>query len=57
MDSWFICKKMIRLIYDLGKKIHIVDMTKMGKARYMFEDKNLTSKELVDVLKRRKKVS
>ena len=54
VDSWFFCE---RLLIGISKlKMHVLGMVKMGNAKYTFEGKNYTAKELAYILKKRKKV-
>jgi predicted nucleic acid-binding Zn finger protein len=53
-DSWFTCFDLIRFIVTRRIGCHFIGMIKMGKTRYGAFDKNLTAKELVDLLRRKK---
>lgn len=54
MDSWFFCEAILTLALSL--KISIVGMAKMAKAKYRFQEKDYTAKELAQLMKQRKKV-
>ena len=56
MDSWFFCFDFMQRIRNLFPETNLLAMAKMGKTRYAFEEKNLTLRELADLLKKRKKV-
>ena len=56
MDSWFFCDKFLKLLPTLKMKLDIVGMVKMAKAKYNYKDKEYSAKELVQLLKRGKKV-
>lgn len=56
MDSWFFCESMVKSVLSLKGNIHVVGMVKMAKAKYTFQGKEYTAKELAQLLKRRKKV-
>lgn len=55
-DSWFTCFELIQFIVTRRICCHFIGMIKMGKTRYDVFDKNLTAKEIVDLLRRKKKV-
>jgi len=54
MDSWFFCDVILTLALSL--KISIVGMAKLAKAKYRFQEKDYTAKELAQLMKQRKKV-
>jgi len=56
MDSWFVCDKMIKFVGKVNEKVNLIGMLKNGKAKYVFENKEFTAKQIADVLKKRKKV-
>jgi len=56
MDSWFVCEKVIKFVKGLQQDIHLIGMLKNGTAKYEFEGKILTAKQIADILKRHKKV-
>lgn len=53
-DSWFTCLELVRFIVTRRIGCHFIGMIKMGKTRYGAFGKNLTSKEIVDLLRRKK---
>ncbi len=53
-DSWFFCEAILTSVLSL--KSHIIAMAKMGKAKYHFQGRDYSAKELSQVLKQRKKV-
>lgn len=54
-DSWFTCFELIQFIVTRRFGCHFIGMIKMGKTRYEAFGKSLTSKEIVDLLRRKKK--
>lgn len=54
-DSWFTCFELVKFIVTRRIGCHFIGMIKMGKTRYSAFGKNLTSKEIVDLLRRKKK--
>jgi hypothetical protein len=54
VDSWFTCFELVKFIVSRRIKCHFIGMIKMGKTRYNAFGKNLTSKEIVDLLRRKK---
>ncbi len=54
VDSWFTCFEIVKFIVSRRIKCHFIGMIKMGKARYNAFDKTLTSKEIVDLLRRKR---
>jgi hypothetical protein len=55
VDSWFVSECLIRFVLKRRFVCHLLGMTKMGKTRYELGDKKLTAKEIIEVLKRKKK--
>jgi len=53
-DSWFTCLELVNFIVTRRIGCHFIGMIKMGKTRYGAFDKNLTAKEIVDLLRRKK---
>jgi hypothetical protein len=53
-DSWFTCFELIKFIVTRHIGCHFIGMIKMGKTRYNAFGKNLTAKEIVDLLRRKK---
>ncbi len=56
VDSWFTCFKLIKFISTRRISCHFLGMIKMGKTRYDVFSKELTAKEIVESLKRTKKI-
>ncbi len=54
VDSWFTCFELVKFIVSRRIKCHFIGMIKMGKTRYNAFGKSLTSKEIVDSLRRKK---
>ncbi len=54
-DSWFTCFEMINFIVTRRIGCHFLGMIKMGTTRYGAFEKKLTAKEIVDLLRRKKK--
>jgi hypothetical protein len=54
VDSWFTCFELVKFIVSRRIKCHLIGMIKMGKTRYNAFGKSLTSKEIVDFLRRKK---
>ena len=55
VDSWFTCHELVKFVVTRRIGCHFLGMIKMGKTRYKVFDKNLTSKEIVECLRRTKK--
>ena len=53
VDSWFTCFELVKFIVSRRIKCHFIGMIKMGKTRYNAFGKSLTSKEIVDLLRRK----
>lgn len=56
VDSWFTCFELVRFI--VGRRIgcYLLGMAKLGKTRYHAFEKDLTAKEIIETLRRKKKV-
>lgn len=54
VDSWFTCFELVKFIVSRRIKCHFIGLIKMGKTRYDAFDKSLTSKEIVDLLRRKR---
>jgi hypothetical protein len=50
MDSWFTCDKLIK--FAIKHKVHLIGMCKMGKTKYLFADKELSAKAIIEKLRR-----
>jgi hypothetical protein len=55
VDSWFTCLELVQFIQKRRIGCRLLGMIKMGKTKYDYNGKSLTSKEIVDVLRRKKK--
>lgn len=56
VDSWFTCFELVKFIKTRRIKCHLIGMIKMGKTKYLYKEKDLSAKQLLDALKRSKKV-
>jgi len=56
VDSWFTCFELVKFITTRRIKCHLIGMIKMGRTRYEAFGKDLTAKEIVDLLRRKKMV-
>ncbi len=56
VDSWFTCFELVHFIKTRRISCHLLGMAKMGKTKYLFNNKLLTAKEIVDFLRRTKKL-
>lgn len=56
VDSWFTCFALVKFITTRRIGCHFLGMIKMGKTRYNVLDKELTAREIIDMLRRRKMV-
>ena len=56
VDSWFTCFELIDFIKTRRIKCHLLGMIKMGKTHYLYKEKTLSSKQLLDTLRRSKKI-
>ena len=56
VDSWFTCYELVKFITTRKIPCHFLGMAKMGKTRYGYTSKNLTAKELIETLKKAKKL-
>lgn len=54
VDNWFTCFELVKFIVSRRIKCHFIGMIKMGKTRYNAFDNSLTSKEIVDLLRRKR---
>ena len=50
MDSWFVCQKMIQCVVDAGA--HMIGMCKMGTAKYTFNQKERSAKQILESLRK-----
>jgi len=56
VDSWFTCFELVHFVKNRRISCHLLGMAKMGKTKYYFNDKMLAAKEIVDFLRRTKKL-
>jgi len=56
VDSWFTCFALAKFVTTRRFGCHLLGMAKMGKTRYLFNGKKLTSKEIIDCLRKQKKL-
>ena len=56
VDSWFTCSALVEFVATRRFGCHLLGMAKMGKTRYFFNGKKLTSKEIIDSLRKLKKL-
>ena len=56
VDSWFTCYALVKFVVTRRFGCHMLGMAKMGKTRYLFNGKKLTSKEIIDCLRKQKKL-
>lgn len=56
VDSWFTCFELVNFIVKRKIGCHLLGMAKMGKTRYFYNGKSLTAKEIIDLLRRTKKL-
>lgn len=55
VDSWFTCYQLVAFIKSRRIGCHLLGMIKMGKTNYCYNGKDLSSKQIVDALRRCKK--
>lgn len=56
MDSWFVNDKMIKFVKNIKEEVHLIGMLKNGNSKYVFQQNELTAKQIANRLKKRKKV-
>jgi hypothetical protein len=56
VDSWFTCFALVKFVATRRFGCHLLGMAKMGKTRYLFNGKRLTSKEIIDSLRKLKRI-
>lgn len=56
VDSWFTCYALVKFVATRRFDCHLLGMAKMGKTRYLFNGKKVTSKEIIDCLRKQKKM-
>ena len=55
-DSWFMSASLVKFIATRRIKVHLLCGAKMGNTKYLYDDKELSAKQLLDKLKRSKKL-
>jgi hypothetical protein len=56
VDSWFTCFALVKFIATRRFGCHLLGMAKMGKTRYLFNGKKLTAKEIIESLRKLKRI-
>jgi len=56
MDSWFVNDKMIKFVKNIKGEVHLIGMLKNGNSKYIFQQNELTAKQIANKLQKRKKV-
>ncbi|KAA6330773.1 hypothetical protein EZS27_020560 [termite gut metagenome] len=56
VDSWFTCSELVRFILTRRIGCHLLGMIKAGKTLYGFNGKHLTSSQIVDELRSKRKM-
>jgi hypothetical protein len=56
VDSWFTCYALVKFIKTRRIKANLIGMAKLGNTKYLFNEKKLTAKEIIDRLRKSKKV-
>ncbi len=56
VDSWFVCYELVKFVKNRRIGCNLVGMAKMGITKYGFKDKQLSAKEIIDSLRKSKKV-
>jgi hypothetical protein len=56
IDSWFTCFEVVRFIRTRRIGCHLLGMIKMGTTKYSFNGELLSAKQIVEKMKRKKKV-
>jgi len=56
VDSWFTCFALIKFVTIRRFGCHLLGMARMGKTRYLLNSKKLTAKEIIDSLRKAKKL-
>ena len=55
VDSWFTCFALVKFIKTRRIGTQLIGMAKMGKTKYLFHEKKLTAKEIIDRLRKSRK--
>ena len=56
VDSWFTCFELVKLIKTRRIGCHLIGMAKMGTTNYLFNNKNINAKQIIELQRRAKKV-
>jgi len=56
VDSWFTCYALVKFIKTRRIATNLLGMAKLGKTKYLFNKKDLTAKEIVDRLRKSRKI-
>ena len=53
-DSWFVCDELVKFVTGLRAVKHLLGMAKMSNTKYTVDGKEMTTKQIIDVTKRKK---
>lgn len=56
VDSWFTCHELVSFVKSRRIGCHLLAMAKMGTTKYSYKEKELNAKQMVDSLRRAKKI-
>ena len=56
VDCWFTGYALVKIITTRPLGCHLPGMAKMGKTRYLFNDKKPIAKEIIDYMRKTKKL-
>jgi hypothetical protein len=56
VDSWFTCFALVKFVATRRFDCYLLGMAKMGKTKYLFNGKKFTSREIIDCLRKQKKL-
>lgn len=56
VDSWFTCFELVKFINTRRIGCHLLGMAKMGICKYLFNGKELNAKQIIDNLRKTKKI-
>jgi hypothetical protein len=56
VDSWFVNFKLVKFIYTRRISTHLLGMARMGKTKYMFNNKLYSANQIIDKLRKSKKL-
>lgn len=57
VDSWFTCYKIVKFIKTRKINCHFLGMIKMGTTKYLYQESLLSSKQILEKIKRTKGIS